>query len=52
MRTVVYGVPDFEVIRWTLTNIVIFGSVDARNFFFGAQPVCGGVSAWCCDKLR
>jgi len=50
---VVYGVPDFEVIKWTLTNIDTFGSVGARAiFFFGAQPVCDGVCAWCCDKLR
>jgi hypothetical protein len=25
--------PDFEVIRWTLTNIVTFGSVDARSTY-------------------
>jgi len=44
MRTVVYGVPDFEVIRWTLTNIVTFGSVDARNFFFSVLSLFAVVS--------
>lgn len=50
MRTVVYGVPHFEVLRWTLTNIVTFGSVDARNFFsvfnlFAVVSVLGAVTS-------
>jgi hypothetical protein len=42
MRTVVYGAPDFEVIRRTLTNVVIFGIVDARSFFR-----CSTCLRWC-----